>query len=71
MMQKNRNYEMIYIPTSVGMIKVYVYGFQKAGKPGRVFIMLNHLKVNGSGLHKKETIIHTLSKLNSIMNRQD
>ncbi|WP_455661102.1 hypothetical protein [Pradoshia sp.] len=63
-MNKRTQYEMLYIPSRFGMIKVYIYGFKKNGKTGRVFIVLNGIKVNGKGIHKKQTLISTLSKFN-------
>ncbi|OCA89782.1 hypothetical protein F7984_05985 [Pradoshia sp. D12] len=68
-MNKAKSYEMIYLPAKIGMIKVYMYGFHKKGDPGRVFVMLNDLKVNGKGTNKKETLISTLSKLNELINQ--
>lgn len=63
-MNKSKQYEMLYIPSRFGMIKVYIYGFKQNGKSGRVFIVLNGIKVNGKGIHKKQTLIRTLSKFN-------
>lgn len=68
-MKRAKSYEMIYLPSKIGMIKVYMYGFHKTGDPGRVFVMLNDLKVNSKGTNKKETLISTLSKLNELINQ--
>ena len=68
-MKRAKSFEMIYLPSKMGMIKVYLYGFQKNNEPGRVFVMLNDLKVNGKGTDKKQTIIRTLSKLNELINQ--
>ncbi|KMY45154.1 hypothetical protein AC622_13710 [Bacillus sp. FJAT-27916] len=64
---KSKQYEMLYIPSKFGMIKVYIYGFKQNGKTGRVFIVLNGIKVNGKGIHKKQTLISTLSKFNEMI----
>lgn len=63
-MNKRKQYEMLYIPSRFGMIRVYIYGFKQHGKTGRVFIVLNGIKVNGKGIHKQQTLISTLSKFN-------
>jgi hypothetical protein len=63
-MNKRKQYEMLYIPSRFGMIKVYIYGFKQNGKSGRVFIVLNGIKVNGKGIHKTQTLVSTLSKFN-------
>ena len=68
-MKRAKSFEMIYLPSKMGMIKVYMYGFQKKDEPGRVFVMLNDLKVNGKGTNKKQTLIRTLSKLNELINQ--
>ena len=68
-MKRAKSFEIIYLPSKMGMIKVYMYGFHKNGEPGRVFVMLNDLKVNGKGTNKKKTLIRTLSKLNELINQ--
>lgn len=68
-MNRAKSYEMIFLPSKMGMIKVYIYGFHKKEDSGRVFVMLNDLKVNGKGTNKKEILVSTLSKLNELINQ--
>jgi len=63
--------EMIFIPAEIGMIKVYIYGFQGGSGYGRVFATFEDMVASAKGYNKKRTIVRALSKLyESLANKQ-
>ncbi|MBS4198772.1 hypothetical protein KHA93_03790 [Bacillus sp. FJAT-49732] len=71
-MRKNNRYEMIFIPTNYGMIKIYIYGFKPYGSWGQVVASMNDLSVNAKGYNRKRTIVKALALLNeSLLNMKE
>ncbi|MCJ8006087.1 hypothetical protein ACFFF5_04855 [Lederbergia wuyishanensis] len=71
-MRKNSRYEMIFIPTNSGMVKIYIYGFKPYGSWGHIIASMNGLSVNTKGYNRKRTIVKALALLNeSILNMKE
>ncbi|MCU9612273.1 hypothetical protein OEV98_01690 [Caldibacillus lycopersici] len=62
-----KNLEMIFIPSSFGLIKVYSYGFIQPGASGKVYATYNDIVVSSKGYNRKRTIIKALSKLHELV----
>jgi len=61
--------EIILIPSSSGVIKVYIYGFGNGY--GKVYATLNEVVATSKGYNVKRTILKALSKLNqSLINKE-
>jgi hypothetical protein len=68
-------YEMLVIPTPIGLCKVFVYGFLQSGTKswtrGKVYASINDTSVSGTGYNRKRTIIKVVDDLyNSIINKK-
>ncbi|MEJ9212865.1 MULTISPECIES: hypothetical protein [Bacillus] len=63
-MQKENRFEMFFLPSKKGMIRVFIYGFDAPGSWGQVFAQYHDYTINMKGYNKKKTIIQTLNKLN-------
>ncbi|MCR2820902.1 hypothetical protein [Lederbergia panacisoli] len=71
-MRKNNRFEVIFIPTNSGMIKLYIYGFKPYGSWGHVFASMNDISINVKGYNRKRTIIKALAQLNeSLLNMKE
>lgn len=71
-MFKSDRYEMIFLPSDVGMIKVYIYGFRHYGGQGRVFAALNDINVTIKGNNRNKAIVKALAKLHdSLLERTE
>jgi hypothetical protein len=74
--EKNKNkvinmhkMEVLFIPSSSGIIKIYIYGFIK-GSAGKVYATLNDVVSSSKGYNKKRTIIKAVSKLHQSLSNQ-
>lgn len=63
-MRSRDKYEMIFLPSKTGIVKIYIYGFNQYGSAGRVFASLNDINVSLKGYNRNKTIIKALTKLN-------
>lgn len=58
-----KKFEIILMPTPIGLCKIYVYGFLQAGSRGKVFATLNEITVSSTGYHRNRTIIKAVEDL--------
>lgn len=58
---------ILFIPSTSGLIKVHIYGFNKLGSSGQAFSELNGVSVRAKGYNRKKTIIRSLSKLHEAL----
>ncbi|MBS4177304.1 hypothetical protein [Lederbergia citrea] len=71
-MQKNNQFEAIFLPSKSGIVKIFIYGFQPYGSWGQVFASMNDMSVNVKGYNRKKTIIRAIAKLNeSLLNMKE
>ncbi|UII57220.1 hypothetical protein LS684_07195 [Cytobacillus spongiae] len=59
--------DLIFIPTTTGLLKVQVTGFIRLGSLGKVFAELNGITATASGYHRKKTIIQSLTNLHTLI----
>jgi hypothetical protein len=59
--------EMIFIPAKNWYIKVFVYGFNHLGSWGNAVAVFNGVSASAKGFNKKRTIVHSLSKLHTLL----
>ena len=57
--------EILLIPTSSGLMKIYVYGFQD-GSAGKVYATLNQRVTTSKGYNKKLAIIRAVERLQQL-----
>lgn len=71
-MHKNNKFEVIFLPSTSGIVKIYIYGFKPHGSWGQVYSSMNDLSVSVKGYNRKKTIIRSLAKLNeSLLNKKE
>ncbi|MCA1056618.1 hypothetical protein LCM10_16670 [Rossellomorea aquimaris] len=69
---KNKQMEILFLPTEGGTVKVYVYGFKKPRSVGHVIVTFDHVSVEAKGYKRNQTIIKALAQLHeTIINNQD
>lgn len=51
-----KKFEIMLVPTPIGLCKIYIYGFYHAGSRGKVFATLNDFTVSSTGYHRDRTI---------------
>lgn len=56
-------YELLVIPTPIGLCKVYVYGFHQSGSRGKVYATMNDVVVSRTGYHRTRTILKAVENL--------
>ncbi|RFU71085.1 hypothetical protein D0469_03870 [Peribacillus saganii] len=61
--------ELIFIPSNLGLVKIYIHGFEESGDGGEVIITLNDLMVKRRGLQKKATMIKSFLMFNRLLTR--
>lgn len=66
-MKKEKRMEFWNLPSSQGMIKVWVYGFQHAGDFGRAIAVSDNITVTTKGYNRKKTIVRSLAKLHQVL----
>ncbi len=71
-MRHDTNMEMLLLPSSNGMIKIYIYGFKTSKSYGKVFVEYNGITVEDKGSRKEKLIIKALTKLHqALVNEKD
>jgi hypothetical protein len=69
---KNKQMEILFLPTERGTVKVYVYGFKTPRSLGKVVVTFNHVSTEAKGYRRNKTIIKALAQLHeTIVNNQD
>jgi hypothetical protein len=69
---KNKQMEILFLPTERGTVKVYVYGFKTPRSLGKVIVTFNNVSVEAKGYRRNKTIIKALAQLHeTIVNNQD
>lgn len=71
MKHQHKQMEIIILPSSNGIIKVHIYGFQHYGAWGQVFAELNGTIATAKGYHRKKVVIRALTKLHESLLNQD
>lgn len=64
-MEQGNRFEMFFLPSKKGMIRVFIYGFDVPGSWGQVFAQYHDYTISLKGYNKKKTIVQTLNKLNT------
>lgn len=59
--------EVCVLPCNGGYIKIWIYGYRKAGDFGRVVAVFGDTHVTAKGYNRKKTIIRSISKLNQVI----
>ncbi|MCU9594700.1 hypothetical protein OEV82_09545 [Caldibacillus thermolactis] len=62
-----KKFEVIILPTSIGLCKIYVYGFFHTGARGKVYATLNGVTVSSTGYHRNRTIRKAVEDLNQLI----
>ncbi|NQD67417.1 hypothetical protein HP456_15990 [Bacillus haikouensis] len=69
---KNKQMEILFLPTERGTVKAYVYGFKTPRSLGKVIVTFNNVSVEAKGYRRNKTIIKALAQLHeTIVNNQD
>ncbi|WP_239256489.1 hypothetical protein [Listeria ilorinensis] len=55
-MNKTGKFEMLFFPTSEGMLKIHVYGFNPSGSWGEVYVSLGEETLCVKGFNRQKTI---------------
>ncbi|PLT34380.1 hypothetical protein [Bacillus sp. V5-8f] len=69
-MRKERIYEILLIPSNLGLIRIHVSGFETFEESGEVVAVLNDLVVKKRGNYKRRVIINTFIHLNRLIAHQ-
>ncbi|PLS16495.1 hypothetical protein CVD28_15520 [Bacillus sp. M6-12] len=69
MKKQSRAMELIFIPSNLGLVKIYIHGFEESVSGGEVIIILNDLMVKRRGNDKKATTIKSFLMLNRLIAR--
>lgn len=65
-----KKFEVLFIPSNYGLIKVYIYGFNPIGGLGKVYAMVDDIVVSCKGTKRKKTIVQALVKLHECLMKQ-
>ncbi|HWO74879.1 MAG TPA: hypothetical protein VNM69_03055 [Bacillus sp. (in: firmicutes)] len=70
-MKSQAKMEVLVLPTVNGTVKVWVYGYQRAGDFGKAIAVYGSTAVTAKGYNRKKTIIRSLTKLNQLLIDQE
>lgn len=59
--------EILYVPTTNGMMRISIYGFQSSGTSGYVQASLNDITVTEKGINRKKTVVKCVSSLHEMI----
>lgn len=69
-MRKERMWEILFIPSNLGLVRIHIAGFETFEESGEVVAVLNDLVVKKRGYVKRRMIMNTFIKLNRLIAQQ-
>ncbi|RFU63453.1 hypothetical protein [Peribacillus glennii] len=69
-MRNERIYEILLIPSNLGLIRIHISGFETFEDSGEVVAVLNDLVVKKRGYYKRRIILKTFMQLNKLIAHQ-
>ncbi|MET3698170.1 hypothetical protein SAMN05877753_10826 [Bacillus oleivorans] len=70
-MKSQAKMEVLVLPNVNGTIKVWIYGYQRAGDFGKAIAVYGNTVVTAKGYNRKKTIVRSLTKLNQLLIDQE
>jgi hypothetical protein len=70
MVEKKQQMEVFFLPSTAGLIKIYINGFKPYDSRGQVNAILNDVTISIKGHHRKKTVVRALASLHeSLLNK--